>query len=160
MSGDGTESVSMRREVAICVALAGLAVAFVAVPPDPERLGPSTPCTTAVLIGGELRCDDEAVLAVQQCDTDALAGDVIEDCRVRARMNADDLELLAIPIDVNTASPEDLASLRGVGPVVAARIVAGRPYASADDLRRVEGIGAKTLQTMRPRVRVHPPRIR
>src|SRR5262249_27933836 len=49
------------------------------------------------------------------------------------------------PINVNTATLEELKSLPGIGPVLARRIVSGRPYASVEDLRRVEGIGRKRL---------------
>ena len=34
--------------------------------------------------------------------------------------------------------------------VLAARIVAARPFKSADDLRRVKGIGAKKYERIRP----------
>jgi competence protein ComEA len=37
---------------------------------------------------------------------------------------------------------------------LAHRIVAGRPYASVEDLQRVSGIGPKTLELLRPRVTV------
>ncbi len=155
----------MRREAPLLLLAVGLAIAFVAVPSDPRRLGPGTPCATAVVVHGELRCGDEAAMAVRAACGDevvAIAGDVIggPSCTARARMNADDLELLAVPIDVNAAPVEDLESLRGVGPVVAARIVEQRPYASAGDLLRVKGIGPKTLATMRTRVVLEPPRIR
>jgi competence protein ComEA len=56
------------------------------------------------------------------------------------------------PIDINRASPEDLARLPGIGPTLAKRIVEGRPFASVADLRRVKGIGAKTLEKLRPHV--------
>jgi DNA uptake protein ComE-like DNA-binding protein len=56
------------------------------------------------------------------------------------------------PIDVNRASAAELMQLPGVGPTLSARIVAGRPFASVDDLRRVKGIGAKTLEGLRPHV--------
>lgn len=60
-------------------------------------------------------------------------------------------------IDVNTATAADLQRLPRVGPVLAAAIVAARtdrPFAAVDDLRRVRGIGAKTLDGLRPFVTV------
>jgi competence protein ComEA len=50
--------------------------------------------------------------------------------------------------------------LPGVGRILAGRIVEARerqPFRSADDLRRVSGIGAKTLDKIRPHVSVGPP---
>ena len=48
-------------------------------------------------------------------------------------------------IDINTASQSELDSLPGIGEVYAKRIIEGRPYRSVDDLKRVKGIGGKTL---------------
>jgi competence protein ComEA len=47
-------------------------------------------------------------------------------------------------IDLNTASLEQLIELPGVGEVTAKKIVAGRPYASLDDLTEA-GVGASTI---------------
>src|SRR5688572_21532545 len=58
------------------------------------------------------------------------------------------------PVNVNTASLEQLQSIPEVGPVIARRIVDGRPYAKAEDLKRVPGIGDKTFEKMKPRVKV------
>jgi competence protein ComEA len=38
------------------------------------------------------------------------------------------------PMDINTASETELASLKGIGPVRAKAIVKGRPYKGKDDL--------------------------
>jgi competence protein ComEA len=65
-------------------------------------------------------------------------------------------EPLAEPIDVNRADAGELQKLPGVGPVMASRIIAERakaPFRSAEDLRRVSGIGPKTLEKLRPFVR-------
>lgn len=48
-------------------------------------------------------------------------------------------------ISVNTASLETLSALKGVGAKLANAIVAGRPYATLADLRRVKGVGEKVL---------------
>jgi competence ComEA-like helix-hairpin-helix protein len=59
-------------------------------------------------------------------------------------------------IDLNSASEVELDRLRGVGPAVAARIVADRetsgPFASVDALLRVSGIGPATLERLRPQL--------
>jgi predicted flap endonuclease-1-like 5' DNA nuclease len=53
-------------------------------------------------------------------------------------------------IDVNTATEKELRSVPGIGPVIAARIIAARPFRSADDLEKVNGIGDKNYVKMRP----------
>jgi competence protein ComEA len=58
-------------------------------------------------------------------------------------------------LDLNTATVAELDRLPGIGPVLAARIVAERekrPFASVNDLRRVSGIGPKKLDALRPLV--------
>lgn len=52
-------------------------------------------------------------------------------------------------VDINSASQQDLESLKGVGAVTAKKIIAGRPYKSVDDLSKA-GISAKTLETLKP----------
>jgi competence protein ComEA len=53
-------------------------------------------------------------------------------------------------IDINTATEKELRTIPGVGPVTARRIIEARPFRSADDLRKVNGIGDKKYETMRP----------
>jgi competence protein ComEA len=43
-----------------------------------------------------------------------------------------------------------LRMIPGVGPVMATRIVAARPFRSADDLKKVNGIGDKKYAKIRP----------
>lgn len=57
-------------------------------------------------------------------------------------------------VSLNSASEAELDTLPGVGPTTAARIVAGRPYGRLDDLLRVRGVGPKTLERLRPLVRL------
>lgn len=53
-------------------------------------------------------------------------------------------------IDINTATEKELTTVPGIGHVMAARIVAARPFRSADDLRKVSGIGDKKYAQIRP----------
>ena len=62
-----------------------------------------------------------------------------------ARPSADGL------LDPNTATEEELVKLKGIGPVLAGRIIAARPFKSGDELRRVKGIGKKKYELLRPR---------
>lgn len=60
-------------------------------------------------------------------------------------------------LDPNTATREQLEALPGIGPTLARRIVEGRSlaaYRRVDDLRRVRGIGALTLDRLRARLRI------
>ncbi len=62
---------------------------------------------------------------------------------------------LSSAIDVNTASAAELRKLPGIGPKLSQAIIDERERArfkSVDDLRRVHGIGAKTLDRLRPYV--------
>jgi endonuclease YncB( thermonuclease family)/predicted flap endonuclease-1-like 5' DNA nuclease len=53
-------------------------------------------------------------------------------------------------IDINTATEKELTTVPGIGHVMAARIIAARPFRSADDLKRVSGIGNKKYAQVRP----------
>ena len=65
-------------------------------------------------------------------------------------------------VDINKADWPELATLPGVGRKMAERIVQSReqsgPLRDIDDLRRVRGIGARTLETLRPYLRPMPRR--
>lgn len=62
------------------------------------------------------------------------------------------------PVDVNRADAAGLQAVPGIGPVLADRILRYRaengPFRSVDDLVNVKGIGAKTLEDIRPYVTV------
>lgn len=64
--------------------------------------------------------------------------------------------LLGHPLDLNTATAGDLQALPGIGPVLAARVIEDRAanglFQTVEGLRRVRGIGPKTLQRLRPLV--------
>jgi competence ComEA-like helix-hairpin-helix protein len=60
-------------------------------------------------------------------------------------------------INPNTATPAELTSIKGIGKKKADLIIAGRPYASLDDLLGVKGIGKKTLERLRLHMAIPTP---
>lgn len=72
------------------------------------------------------------------------------------------LAVLAGPIDINTADAETLASsIDGVGTQKAIAIIkyreANGPFSSVDDLVSVQGIGMKTVDRNRDKLKVAAP---
>ncbi len=57
-------------------------------------------------------------------------------------------------VDINKAEWPELVQLQGLGPILAQRLVENRerngPFADLEDLRRVQGIGPRTLERIRP----------
>jgi competence protein ComEA len=72
--------------------------------------------------------------------------------------NAADVE----KININTASAEQLAQLKGIGPSHAAKIVAYRekngPFKMPEDLMQVSGIGQKTIEANQEFIIVEEPK--
>jgi len=62
------------------------------------------------------------------------------------------------PVNINTASAAELATLKGIGPAKAQAIVEHREkngqFKTVDDLKLVRGIGDKMLERLRPNVTV------
>ncbi len=63
-------------------------------------------------------------------------------------------------ININTASSDQLQTLPGIGPVLAERIIKYReahgPFATIDELVKIQGIGDATLERIRPLVAIGP----
>ena len=91
--------------------------------------------------------------------TDYFSPSALEDFRVVpravARPPALDVPVEeAGPLSLNKASASELEQLPSIGPKTAARIIALRlaqgPFARLEQLRQVKGIGAQTLEKLRP----------
>ena len=71
-------------------------------------------------------------------------------------------QMAQFQVDINKAQWPELATLPGVGRKLAERIVQSRvekgPFSDIDDLRRVRGIGARTLDSLRPYLQPIPGR--
>jgi competence protein ComEA len=65
------------------------------------------------------------------------------------------------PLDLNTATADELQQLPGIGPTTAAAIVAFReksgPFRRVEDLLAIHGISKRKLEAIRPYVIVVPP---
>ena len=63
-----------------------------------------------------------------------------------------------VPVDLNTATPEQLDELDGIGPGMAGAILEYREehggFGSVEELGQVPGIGEKRLAALREKVRV------
>jgi len=53
-------------------------------------------------------------------------------------------------VDLNTATARELQTISGIGPTLATKIIAGRPYKNVDDVLRISGMGPKLLERVRP----------
>ncbi len=64
------------------------------------------------------------------------------------------------PVNINTATKEELEALPAIGPAIAQRIIEDRtsngPYKQIEDLARVRGVSARTVDQLRDRITVGP----
>jgi competence protein ComEA len=111
------------------------------------------------------RADQAAVAALVAAALAAMAGWWASHGGWRGgQIEIDRAEPLAarFEVDINAADWPELLLLPGVGPTLAHRIVDSRqaagPFADHEDLRRVRGIGPKTLEQLRPYLRPMPGR--
>jgi competence ComEA-like helix-hairpin-helix protein len=135
----------------VVAAALGYAVHAARPPPALGRAGPVAACDVPVEAAGQgVVCltADEA----RRRGLTAGAKLAREATGPPARMAPDRLAAWAAPVDVNRASAEELASLDGIGPKLAQRIMAARPFTSIEDLARVRGIGRRRMARLRARL--------
>ena len=126
-----------------------------------ERAEPATPPSPPATTDAP-SAPRAAPRAVRESRRDRASGEVRHDVaaddassdggRVRRSRPAAPAE----PIDINRASEPELVRLPGVGPALASRIVAARPFGDVDDLRRVRGVRAMLFERLRPFVVARP----
>jgi competence protein ComEA len=79
-------------------------------------------------------------------------------CAVAASAGVVAAESKAAKVDINEAGEKELMTVRGIGETLAKRIVAFReehgPYNRAEDLMKVQGIGEKSFEKIRPYITV------
>lgn len=92
-----------------------------------------------------------AVLLILTCAGGALAASI-----VGGGIELQPIADCSNPIDINHAAAAELSLLPGIGPSVAAAIVADRtargPFALVTDLERVRGIGPSTMEHIQPHI--------
>ena len=62
-------------------------------------------------------------------------------------------------IDINKASPEELQSIKGIGPVLAKSIVEYRntiPFKKIEDIKNVSGVGEKVFEKIKDHIMAEP----
>jgi competence protein ComEA len=103
------------------------------------------------------RADQTAVAGLVLIGLAAIGGWIFAQGGLRQRMievDRSEPQCVQFQVDVNKAEVPELIQLPGIGEVLAGRIVASRekdgPFADLDDLRRVRGIGPKTMEHLRP----------
>ena len=55
-------------------------------------------------------------------------------------------------VDLNTASKEELMSLKGIGAAKAEAIIAARPFTSTDEIKKVKGIGESIYNNIKDEI--------
>jgi len=99
---------------------------------------------------------DDPIPATNGSSAMSVAADVGEPAPKMARAKSKVDEAAGKIINVNHANADELRQLPGIGPTLSQRIIETRnekgPFQSAEDLRRVKGIGKKTVEKIKPYV--------
>lgn len=92
-----------------------------------------------------LRTDGSGLEVVRGEKTSGIAVSPTAPSSTGSSTTTESVSGVEVLVDINHGALSELDRIIGVGPVIGERIIAGRPYASVDDLLRVSGIGAVTL---------------
>lgn len=121
---------------------------------QPAKSGPGSfdaffhPERIAIAAASDPEVDLEAVSAIPT------ATPIVAAPAIAPKSTAVPLENAGAPtkakLDPNTAKAEELMTIKGIGPILAGRIIEARPYKSADDLQKAKGIGPKLYERIRP----------
>jgi DNA uptake protein ComE-like DNA-binding protein/endonuclease/exonuclease/phosphatase family metal-dependent hydrolase len=88
---------------------------------------------------------EEGEVHIKKESSDTLPIESVKLCPLNEILPKDKLHC----IDINSCSKETLMKLKGIGPVLASRILESRPFSRNDELLSIKGIGAKTYSLFR-----------
>ena len=68
------------------------------------------------------------------------------------------IKRVVYPLDLNTATPEELMTIPQIGPATAKQIINSRPFEKVEDLLTVYGIGEAKLNVLSQYLTITPPK--
>ena len=105
--------------------------------------------------GGNLRTSKVLFLFIFTAILAVLVLGISTDSYAKKKTDAEDPgKTAAALIDLNSADQKTLESLPGIGKSTAKAIIAGRPYKSIDDLKRVKGMSDKKINAIKDKVTI------